>query len=463
MGESEFHAVQQILSLVEIFLYGNVFAVFLAAFSQPAKEKRRIYGITLVLYGGFYGLRLTVLDAPVWVGYAVICAVLLLPDWRRRRRVPVFRAFLVVTWYCVNQIGFLIAESLYNAGNIYLNWKLLEELPLEGMLLRIMWVYALTAALRVVLTGTLIWFIAGRIRRCMWRLRTRELLTLLILPVAGVLFGRMVLRVQLLVGENFYFSLYEEFPVYLWVVPFLASLFYAGIWASIGSYSKMLALEEERRQRFVEQKQYEAFGLRVAESRRLMAQAQGIRHELRGHMMVLDGLLANGNYAGAKSYLGQMKEELAQSVPSVSTGNELMDVIVADAAARAKKSGAGFTVDFCTGELPDGFAYDLGVILSNLLTNALEACAKEENAWVALCGGWQKKFFVLEVKNACSHAVVFDKKSGLPQTDKGDTDMHGIGLKNVAALTKKYFGSMELSVEQEIFYAAVMLQEVPAV
>lgn len=459
MSEHEFQVVQKILSGMEIFVYGNLFAAFLAVFAQTVKEKKHIYMTTLVLYSGFYGLRLMAVDLPTWMGYLLISAVLMLSDWYRKRRLPVFPAFLITTWYCVNQIGFLIAASLYSAGSMYINRLLMREESLSRMLLWIMWLYAFTAVLRVTLMGALIWFIAEKIRRCMWQLKTREMFTLLILPVAGVLFGRMVLRLQLLVGENYYFSLYEEYPMYLWLVPLMATLFYAGIWASIGSYSNLLALGEERRRRFVEQRQHEAFGLRLEENRTLMEQTRSIRHELRGHMSVLEGFLEHGNYAGAKSYVRQMTEEVTQSAPLIDTENELMDVIISDAAARAASRGIRFSSEFLTGELADGFAYDLGIILSNLLTNAIEACKSGEDGWVKLSGGWKKNFFVLEVKNPCSHPVIFDEKNGLPQTCKEDRDMHGIGLKNVAALVKKYFGSMELTVEQQIFTAAVMLQE----
>lgn len=459
LGEGEFQVVQQILSGIEIFVFGNLFAVFLAAFAKTGKEKRHIYAVALVLYGGFYGLRLLIFDIPMWVGYLLICVVLLIPDWYRKRRPSVFLAFLTVTWYCVNQLSFLIADSLYSVGSMYVNRLLLQEESLPKMLLHLMWLYGFTAVLRIVLMGGLTWFIAKKIRQCMRQLKTRELLTLLILPVTGVLFGRMVLRLQLFVGENYYFSLYEEYPVYLWIVPLMATLFYAGIWVSIGSYSQMLALEEERRGRFVEQRQYEAFRLRLEESRRLMDETRSIRHELRGHMSVLEGLLEHENYAGAKNYVRQMTKEVTRSAPVIITGSELIDVIVADAAARALSGGIRFLCEFSVGELEDGFAYDLGIILSNLLTNALEACGGETGGWVKLSGGWQKKFFVLEVENPCSHPVVFDEKSGLPQTCKEDREMHGIGLKNVAALVKKYFGSMELTVENQVFYAAVMVQK----
>lgn len=456
MSEQSFRLTQQLLSTFELLVYGNVFAAFLASFEQTAALRRRMFAAAFSLYACFYGLRLWGdFDIPVWAGYLAIMLALLLLD-RRGERPPVFLAFLVVAWYCVNQTGFLIAESLYEVLNAYGNRVYAQE-NLDAMLLSLLWVYGITMAVRIALVCVLSVFLAGKIRRCMWQLAPRELALLLIWPLTGVLFGRMMLRLQLFVGEDFFFILYEELPAYLWLVPLVAALLFAGIWASIGSYSRRLELTEEKKRRFVEQRQYEALHLRLAENRRLMEQTRGIRHELRGHMAVLDGLLAQENYAGAKNYIRQMTQELEALRPTAATGNELTDVIVADAAARAAALGIKFSADFFAGELADDFAYDLGIILSNLLTNALEGCGGAD-AWVALSGGWQKRFFVLEVKNPCRTTVVFDERSGLPRTGKRDGAMHGIGLKNVSELVKKHFGSMELSVEQGIFYAVVMIQ-----
>lgn len=459
LSETVFHLIQQMLSGIELMIYGTVFAAFLSLFAENKKEKRIVFSIVLAMYIPFFGLRLTILDVPSWIGYVLIALVLMFFDWYVRRRVPVFIAFLTVTWYCVQQIGFLIIDSLYTVGNAMMDRRIRSDTGIEDILLRVMCIYAASMVLRILLVCGMVWFIGKRIRQCMWQLQTKELLTLLVLPVTGTLFGRMVCRLLLLVTDDRYFALYEQLPAYLWLVPLMAFLFYAGIWVSISGYSQMLDLQEARRQRFVEQKQYEALSRRLNENRTFCEEAHHIYHELRGHVTVLDGLLENENYAGAKKYLRQMEMELHPAQRSICTGNELLDVIVNDAAAQAKQKNMNFSAELSVGDLSDTFAYDLGVILSNLLTNAVEACEQEPSGWVRLSGGWQKKFFVLQVSNPCSRRLFFDKKSGLPQTSKKDARLHGIGLKHVSALAKKYFGSMDVRVENQIFYAAVMLQE----
>lgn len=81
-------------------------------------------------------------------------------------------------------------------------------------------------------------------------------------------------------------------------------------------------------------------------------------------------------------------------------------------------------------------SFDVGIILQNLLLNAVEACEKIREG-----------------------EVVFGP-DGLPgTTKKEDTPIHGIGLSNVRRETEKYMGGSELKAIRQEFFATVLLQE----
>ena len=46
----------------------------------------------------------------------------------------------------------------------------------------------------------------------------------------------------------------------------------------------------------------------------------------------------------------------------------------------------------------------------------------------------------------------------LPKTTKKDIKAHGIGLKNVRDIAKKYNGALHLSIEKELFTAELLLE-----
>ncbi|MFR3343162.1 MAG: GHKL domain-containing protein [Anaerobutyricum sp.] len=60
------------------------------------------------------------------------------------------------------------------------------------------------------------------------------------------------------------------------------------------------------------------------------------------------------------------------------TGNAVTDVIINDKYQKAENAGISFPVKFNLGETDTISAFDIGIILNNLLDNAIEACEKLE-------------------------------------------------------------------------------------
>lgn len=103
----------------------------------------------------------------------------------------------------------------------------------------------------------------------------------------------------------------------------------------------------------------------------------------------------------------------------------------------------------------------MGIILQNLLQNALEACRKvsEGERFIVLTGKRKGRFFLIEVKNSFVGEVIFGQ-DGLPvTTEKEDALMHGIGLSNVRREAEKYMGELEVKINQREFSVTVLLQE----
>ena len=103
----------------------------------------------------------------------------------------------------------------------------------------------------------------------------------------------------------------------------------------------------------------------------------------------------------------------------------------------------------------------MGIILQNLLQNAVEACGKvsEGERFILLSGKRKGRFFLIEVRNSFAGEVVF-RQDGLPVTTKQeDIPMHGIGLANVRREAEKYMGELELKTNRQEFSATVLLQE----
>ena len=146
--------------------------------------------------------------------------------------------------------------------------------------------------------------------------------------------------------------------------------------------------------------------------------------------------------------IAKMDESMSGFELTLQTGNPVTDVIVGGIRRQSLDLGIRFQVEF---HYPDPGAYDafdVGIILQNLLQNAVEACEKvgKGERFIVLTGKRKGRFFLIEVKNSFSGEVVFGQ-DGLPVTTKQeDAPMHGIGLANVRREAEKYMGELELPV-----------------
>ena len=136
-----------------------------------------------------------------------------------------------------------------------------------------------------------------------------------------------------------------------------------------------------------------------------------------------------------------------------------------DKCRRAEKSGIRFAADFrYGGEIP---VFDLGIILNNLLDNAIEACEKLKSGerFICLTMKRKKQFLLLEVENNFDATVPIQTDASLiPVTTKPSAlpeiiTEHGIGLENVRDVAERYFGGVNIKVKGNVFHVTVMLQQ----
>ncbi len=351
----------------------------------------------------------------------------------------------------------LTVESLFFAAERLLPQPLA---PPEAVYLRTVFLLTLLFLSQFVVLGIMLVFLQRLIKKRKLTLHRRELCYLSVVPAAGVLFGQVISNLLIEVKDGVLLELYERHPAFLAVVPVIALLFYAGSCLSISFQQSMEALREEREVLFVEHQQAQAIRERISEMERFYSQVRGLKHEMRGHLTNLKGLASTGEYDSLDEYIAKMDGSIRDFEVPFQTGNPVTDVIISDAERKSRELGVRFQVDF---HYPAaGYdVFDMGIILQNLLQNAVEACEKvdESERFITLTGKKKGRFFLIEVKNSFMGEVVFGE-DGLPVTTKEDALMHGIGLASVRRVAEKYRGEVEISAEKKEFIVTVMLQNI---
>lgn len=448
---------------IEILGNAVLFALYVGRLAGGRRHGRLRVWSALILYAAVYALKVTTLDIPGWAAILFITAVLA-GGWTLCRAArPELVIYLALSAYCLQASCTLIVQSIYHLAYDIVAYRLFD---VKSAYLAVRLLSAGAVTLRLAFSAVMCGLIGRLIRtKLLGNVRWRELAWLSFTPLISTIFVNIIYRMLAVVKDDTYFELYELYPSFLAIVPAALLLSFAGIAISVSICGSMRSFEEERLKGFVREQQIEEIERRIAKEKQADEAARRLRHDMRCHLMNLQGLMARGDYGEAMAYIGIAGESLGSPGLGIDTGNPVTDVIINDAKSRAQSGGISFRADFWYERQKDGWnleLFDLGIVVSNLLTNAVEACeeCRAEEKYIEISSRVHGNFYLIDVRNSFEGEIKWDRGSGLPLSAKRDENMHGIGLGNVAKVADKYNGRLELKASDGVFCAEVMLQKV---
>ncbi len=171
------------------------------------------------------------------------------------------------------------------------------------------------------------------------------------------------------------------------------------------------------------------------------------KHDLVNHMGVLRELASQKKTEEIKEYIDTIWAVQEEFDLKIHTGDGMLDVILNYYLYLASKEQIAFIV---TGKLSGKMPlemFDLTTLMGNILQNAMEAAVQTTvpKIRVELIEHKKENFFV--VSNSAAKEVSTLK--GFLRTSKADTENHGFGLKNVAAVVQKYHGEYYMESTEE--------------
>lgn len=463
MSRSAFEMVTGILELLKIAIQSIMFLTLWAALFSGKKGRREGIAAALFILANIgFGL----LSCAAWVRYGVLALAVMgygAVFYKKRLWKMIYAMLAFFNLHC---LSFLTANSIYMkiTSVMMKNLDAMQEGYQQqvyycitvGMLFSVVFYTALFAGMTVILC---------RIVKGTDIMAWQDALLLSVLNFVGSMIAGVVNGLLIVEIDTGFFSLFDEKPDLLWKIPMIAVLIFAGEAALIYFWQKYRVLLAGRQKHFVEEQQVKAMKKRLEEAENFYGSIRKVRHEMRNHMANIKGLAGAGQYGEIEDYVRRMDETMQELEYKYVTGNAVTDVIINDKCRRAEKAGIRFEADFrYGGGIP---VFDLGIILNNLLDNAIEACEKlgPEKGYIRLTLKRKKQFLLLDVENNFDGAVPVQAGGGLvPPTTKqsvlpGIITEHGIGLENVRDVAERYFGGVNIKVKGNVFYVTVMLQQ----
>ena len=463
MSQSAFETINSILDIWKIAIQAIMFLVlWTAAFRE---KKAKIDGIAAVLFI-LVNVGIGLLPCAAWIRYAVSAFSVMGYDWKDYKKRIGKAVFVMLAFYNLHCLSYLIANSIYTeiTNMMIKDLDVLQEsyqqqlyyCILVGMAASVFFYMVLFASMAVILR---------RIIKEADIMEWQDVILLSVLNFVGSMIARVVNGLLIVKINEGLFILFDEKPDLLWKFPMIAVLIFAGEAALIYFWQRYRVLLTERQKHFVEEQQVKAMKKRLEEAENFYGSIRKVRHEMKNHMANIKGLAGAGEYGEIEDYVRRMDETMQELEYKYVTGNAVTDVIINDKCHRAEKAGIRFEADFqYGGEIP---VFDLGIILNNLLDNAIEACEKLEKGkgFIRLTLKRKKQFLLLGVENSFDGAVPVQAGGRfIPPTTKQSTlpgiiTEHGIGLENVRDVAERYFGGVNIKVKGDVFHVTVMLQQ----
>ncbi len=178
-------------------------------------------------------------------------------------------------------------------------------------------------------------------------------------------------------------------------------------------------------------------------------------HKMSHDMVYLDYCVERKDLAGIKRFIHQYREELQQGKRQVWTGLPFLDFFLNYKKQTIDRKQIALRLDLDVYSYPFQDA-ELGVVLGNLLDNAIEACEKcEVGKREIYLGIWNiNKMFVVNMKNSSSKEPVLREQRFL--TDKEDKNAHGLGVEQVKRIINRYEGEIDFYYDSGQFEVSLL-------
>lgn len=180
-------------------------------------------------------------------------------------------------------------------------------------------------------------------------------------------------------------------------------------------------------------------------------------HDFKNHLSLIHGYLQMEEYSRAQAYILSISDTVTDNQYIKYSKNKIIDAVLRVKIYKGVMEGINIQTeieDLVEMKVQD---FDICVILSNLLDNALEACEGIVNIekWIHISLKCREEIFIIKVENGIE--VLPSMKKGRYVSEKDGREMHGLGIESVRDVVGKYNGTCLISHDDNKFTAIVTL------
>ena len=330
----------------------------------------------------------------------------------------------------------ILVSMLRGRITFFLSGKSINEISIQGS-------ESLARVLGIVLTNTL-YLLTAYILTCFFhdkiKLKKEEYIIIIIYYIIFLI----VVLLTIAMSRNVDFSLiWQKTFLILDMLMFIANII---VLKMIFHINQQNHYEMENALLYMQITQQEK---RIREEEKNYREVQLLRHDLKRYLVTYRQLLQEGKYEVIEADIDKILGKRLNTNHCVYTENTILNAVICEKMEQCSIKNIKIEVQVNADKDMDSIEY--GVVLSNLLDNAIEAeeQEKEENRYICLNIGVEQNMIHLVVSNYISESVL--QNNALLETSKKNKQLHGIGLRGVKEFVNNKEGEIEIFEENHMF------------
>ena len=259
-------------------------------------------------------------------------------------------------------------------------------------------------------------------------------------------FNAVVISISVILG-------YTTLSLNLWdsgstILPVIFATIFVLIIICISLYNKFLSIIEENtnyRFKLELDKMEQEYSAKLDDK---LNQLHSLRHDMKNHLIVIDGYASQHNDRKIHEYIHNISEDLSLT-NIVDSGSHIVSALIAEKEDKAKSQNIRCEINISTpGINIDDFS--ITTIIGNLFDTAIKAASECEHGWIRFSLTQTDSYMNIVIENSYSGNII--ENNGEFTSTKNDKVLpHGIGIKNVRKVVSNLNGQIDFSYSSECF------------
>jgi sensor histidine kinase regulating citrate/malate metabolism len=192
------------------------------------------------------------------------------------------------------------------------------------------------------------------------------------------------------------------------------------------------------------------------EIKNLYKEIETIRHDIKNQLISIRTFVEDNNNDRALNYISDIIKEIDLTKKLIFTKNDMFNAIIDNKFSKANSKGikTSFMIYHeLEKQINDA---DINILFGNLLDNAIEACGNlVGEKEIQLLIEKKRDYILIQVKNTIENSVLQDNPKLL--TSKVDKFNHGMGIRSIRKIVRKYDGIIDFSESRNMFICDILI------